>query len=661
MIIATAGHVDHGKTSLLKALTGVDADRLPEEKKRGLTIDLGFVYDDRISPGTVIGFVDVPGHERFIHNMLAGVTAIRAAMLVVAADDGPMPQTEEHLNILDLVGVKTGFVALTKTDRTDAARITEVREEIEVLLAGTGLEAAPIFPVSAIDGSGIEAVADHLRTLAETEAPTAHNGNFRLAIDRAFTVAGAGLVVTGLVNSGAVRVGETVVLSPGGRELRVRGLRAQDRPVDEAAQGDRCAINLAGRIAKEEIRRGDWIVAARAHGSTRRIDARIRVLRSEDRSFKHWTPAHIHLGTADVTGRVAILEGKEIAPGKSGLVQLVLDTGVNACGGDAFIVRDQSARRTIAGGRVVDPNSPRRGRARPERLAWLAALDTGDRAQALAEVLANAPGGAPLFALEAAWNLNDDEAKVLHAAADICCSGEEGAIGLSKAHRDALAASILSTLEAWHRAKPDTGGANELALMRALPVRCYRAVFEHVVAELVRDGEIRRAGPLLQRRGFEAGLTGTDEKQWTSIREVMEQAPDKPPTIWEISEELGMPQNAVARLLTRAARIGLVARVSDNRYMTPQTLSALAHVAEEGAGGEQNRRFSVAAYRDWSGMGRNLSIEILEFFDKVRFTRRVGNEREILRPADGVFGADEAEASAPQPKAADKNTWTPAD
>ena len=198
MIIATAGHVDHGKTALLKALTGVDADRLPEEKKRGLTIDLGFVYDDKIAPGTVIGFVDVPGHERFIHNMLAGVTAIRGAMLVVAADDGPMPQTREHLDILDLVGIETGFVALTKIDKVDAARIAEVMVEIEAMLADARLAGAPIFPVSSINGSGVDTIAGHLRALAESEVRRAPEGNFRLAVDRAFTVAGAGVAVTGL-------------------------------------------------------------------------------------------------------------------------------------------------------------------------------------------------------------------------------------------------------------------------------------------------------------------------------------------------------------------------------------------------------------------------------------------------------------------------------
>ena len=658
MIIATAGHVDHGKTSLIKALTGVDADRLPEEKKRGLTIDLGFVYDTKISPKTVIGFVDVPGHERFIHNMLAGVTAIGAALLVVAADDGPMPQTREHLDILDLVGVKAGFVALTKVDRVDAGRIAEVTAEITALLDGTGLAGASIFPVSATDGTGVDAIARHLKELAEAQERAPHRGNFRMAVDRAFTIAGAGLVVTGLVQAGMIRVGDAIILSPGGRELRVRGLRAQNQTVEQAVEGERCAINLAGRVRKEDIRRGDWIVAQRAHIRTRRLDAQIRVLGSEDHPLKHWTSAHVHLGTADVTGRIAILESKEIRVGNTGLVQLVLDTHVNASAGDAVIIRDQSARRTIGGGWIVDPFSPARGRARPTRLAWVKALCVPDRSQALDEILRNAPAGAPLHILEAAWNLTETEAQKLRNAADVCCVGEDEVFGLSLAHWNELAASILSALEAWHHDKPDAGGANDIALMRALPQRCPRAVFEHVVGGLIERGEIIRAGALLQRRGYEIKLTDPDEKQWHRVRSIMDAAENRPPTIWEISEALGVDQNQIGRLLARVAKVGLIARVSANRYMTIEMLRALAGVAEKGAQHLPSGQFSVAAYRDWSGMGRNLSIEILEFFDKLKFTRRVGNERQILKPAAGVFVAEIESPHRSDAEAPRINSWT---
>ena len=646
MIIATAGHVDHGKTSLIKALTGVDADRLPEEKKRGLTIDLGFVYDTAIAGGEVIGFVDVPGHERFIHNMLAGVTAIEAAMLIVAADDGPMPQTREHLEILNLVGVSRGFVALTKTDMVDEDHLLLAMEEVEEMLAGSSLEGAEIFPVSSTTGAGIPEIAAHLAALAGARQAAAPAGNFRLAVDRAFTVAGAGLVVTGMVHAGALTAGETVRVSPSGATARVRGLRAQDREAETARQGDRCAINLAG-LGKDDIRRGDWVVAEPAHVVSRRLDAKIRVLDTEARSLKHWTPAHVHVGTADVTGRIALLEGKAIEPGDEGLVQLVLDAPVAAGAGDAVIVRDQSARRTVGGGHIVDPFSPTRGRARPERLEWLKAIDLEDRKAALAAALDALPRGVPLHRLARIWNLTDAEAQDLFAAAAIQCRADGEWLGLNKAAFDDLCTDLLSALTDWHEAKPDSGGCNDAALLQRIDARPLRPLFDHAIAVLVQAGKVQRAGPLLHLPGHAARLTGVDDKLWQEARKIMHAAEDKPPTIFELAQELGQDKNKLARLLAQAAKVGLVQRVSANRYMTTATLLDLADVAEREAAKLPEGRFAVAAYRDWSGMGRNLSIEILEFFDKVGFTRRLGNERQIVKPAAAVFGAENPSTEGP--------------
>lgn len=530
--------------------------------------------------------------------------------------------------------------------------------EIAELLDGTNLAGAPIFPVSATDGSGVDAIARHLMSLSEAEKRAPPRGNFRMAVDRAFTIAGAGLVVTGLVQAGTVRVGDGVMLSPNGRALRVRALRAQDRTVDQAVEGDRCAINLAGRVRKEDIRRGDWIVAQRGHARTRRLDAQIRVLGTEYHALKHWTSVHVHLGTADITGRIAILESKEIGVGNTGLVQLVLETPINASAGNAVIIRDQSARRTIGGGRIVDPISPARGRARPERLAWVRALCAPNRSRALEEVLLNAPGGAPLHVLETAWNLTETEAQKLRDAVDVCCVGDGEIVGLTQPHWDALAAAVVSAMEAWHRDKPDAVGVNDTALMRLLPLRCRRAAFEHVVAGLIERGEIVRTGAVLQRHGHQGKLTDFDEKQWRRIRSIMDETESRPPTISGISEELGAKQNQIGQLLARAAKVGLVTRISADRYLTIDSLRALAGVAEKGARDLPSGRFTVAAYRDWSGMGRNLSVEILEFFDKLNFTRRIGNEREILKPAAIVFGVEIEDPQQPDGETARTNGWT---
>jgi selenocysteine-specific elongation factor len=280
VIVATAGHVDHGKTSLVRSLTGVDTDRLEEEKRRGMSIELGFAYADLGAVGAPpVGFVDVPGHERFVRNMLAGVAAIDFALLVIAADDGPMPQTREHLAILQLLGVSQGAVALTKIDRVDAARRMEVEHEIAALLVPTALAGAPIFPLVATTGEGVPALRQHLAAVGEAIARRSGAGNFRLAVDRAFSIAGAGVVVTGAVFSGTARVGDSLVVSPQGTAVRLRGIHAQNRPAEMARAGDRCALNLAGAELKlEDLARGDWIVAVRAHAPTRRFDARLQVL-----------------------------------------------------------------------------------------------------------------------------------------------------------------------------------------------------------------------------------------------------------------------------------------------------------------------------------------------------------------------------------------------
>ena len=375
MIVATAGHVDHGKTALVRALTGVDTDRLPEEKQRGLTIDLGFAYHP-LDGGQVLGFVDVPGHERFVRNMLAGVGSVDLALVVVAADDGVMPQTREHAAILDLLGVTGCIAVVSKVDKVDAARAAEVGAEIESLLSATGMGGAEVHRVSALSGAGMDALAAALRQRALGLAARAANGRFRLCIDRVFTLKGAGLVVTGTVHAGTAHTGERLVVTPGGHEARIRGIHAQDRPAERARAGERCALNLSGRgLGPGTIARGDWVVDRAMHAPGDRIDVRLRVLPAETRALRHWTPVHVHLAASHSTARVAVLGAGGIAPGEDGRVQVVLDRPLHALAGDRIVIRDQSATRTMGGGTVIDPFSPKRGRARPARLAWLDAIE----------------------------------------------------------------------------------------------------------------------------------------------------------------------------------------------------------------------------------------------------------------------------------------------
>ncbi|MDP4594815.1 MAG: selenocysteine-specific translation elongation factor, partial [Beijerinckiaceae bacterium] len=364
MIIATAGHIDHGKTSLVKILSGVDTDRLPEEKKRGLSIDLGFAYA-AAGEGT-LGFVDVPGHEKFVRNMIAGVSGIDRALLVVAADDGVMPQTREHLAILDLLGISQGVVALTKIDRTGTDQIAAVAAQIEELLAETELAGAPIFPISNVTGEGIEALRTYLLDEA-ANVQTAHvSGAFRMSVDRSFIIEGAGIVATGLVLAGEIAINDRVLISPSGLEVRVRSIHAQNKKTDKGRAGERCALNIsAPRLTLADITRGDWLLDASLHAPVTRFDARIRLLPSEDKPLKHWTPVHLHIGAADVPARVAILQSGtqagSLEPGGDGFVQIVLQQNGSVLHGDHFVLRDQSALRTIAGGTVIDPFAPDRG------------------------------------------------------------------------------------------------------------------------------------------------------------------------------------------------------------------------------------------------------------------------------------------------------------
>jgi len=638
MIVATAGHVDHGKTLLVKALTGVDADRLPEEKRRGLTIDLGFAFLPDDTAGT-IGFIDVPGHERFVHNMLCGVASIDAALFVVAADDGTMPQTVEHLAILDLLDVRHGLVALTKIDRVPAERVEAVRAEIERLLLPTTLAGAAIVPVSAVTGEGIGRLAARLRDIAAMLPRRATEGNFRLAVDRAFTVTGAGLVVTGTVFSGEISSGDSVRVLAAGASGRARTIHAQNALAPGGRAGERCAINLAGTGLKHDgILRGDWIVRGPVPDPSMRIDTRIRVLASEAHPLRHWTPVHVHLGASSVTGRIATLEAKEIAPGIAGLAQLVLERPIGAVHGDHLILRDQSARRTIAGGRVIDVYPPPRGRAKPERLEALRGMESADPARALAALLERSTKGLDLGRFAACRNLSEGESKRLFEAVPMKrVESPTQHLGFTAALWERLRTAALESVIAWHRRAPDSAGPPEDRLLegKGLP----RDVVVAIANELVREGALARSGSQVRLPGHRSDFAPADAALWDRIVEVLESEEARPPTVVEVAARVGAAPKSVHALLDRAAMRGLALRVSQTRFFLPRTVIRLAAIVEGLAKTGTPSRVTAAAFRDRSELGRNLSIEVLEFFDRVRFTRRVGDARIVLRPAEEAFSA----------------------
>jgi selenocysteine-specific elongation factor len=443
MIIGTAGHIDHGKTTLVKALTGVDCDRLKEEKARGITVDLGYAYT------TTLGFIDVPGHEKLVHNMLAGATGIDFALLVIAADDGPMPQTREHLEIVELLGIRRGAVALTKIDNVSVDRVETAKIEIEALLADTALSGMPVFPVAAVSGEGIVELRTHLENAAAAIGEREAVGAFRLAVDRCFTLSGVGTVVTGTAFAGSVRVGDQLLLSPTGKLVRVRSLRVQDAPAEVGHAGQRIALALAG-VEKAEVERGMWVVAPALHQPLRRFDAKLRVLSGQP-ALKHWTQVHLHLGAIDVPARVALLGASEIPPGGENWAQIQVDRDIGALAGDRFILRDAAARHTIAGGCVLDITPPTRRKSSPERLSMLAALADPDPAVALALAAQQQPAGVDLAAYALNRNL---DAAVMSALCARLALRVVGDTAFAPAGWQALGERLLAALANEHERAP---------------------------------------------------------------------------------------------------------------------------------------------------------------------------------------------------------------
>jgi|TARA_Y100000310_G_scaffold295300_1_gene326515 selenocysteine-specific elongation factor len=637
MIIATAGHVDHGKTLLVKALTGIDTDRLEDEKQRGLTIDLGFAYHP-FDEASTLGFVDVPGHIKFINNMLAGVSGIDCALLVIAADDGPMPQTLEHLAILNLLGVSKAAVALSKIDRVSTEQVEQASNDVKKLLADTNLRDSPIFPLSGLTGEGVDALKEHLHLVAQEFQPIQRKGYFRLAIDRCFTIKGAGLVVTGSVFSGSVSVGDELTISPQGIAVRVRGIHAQNRKTDTGRYGERCAINItASSLSKDQIHRGNWLLDAPLHAPTDRIDARMLLLAAENKPLKHWTPVHLHTAASHVTGRIALLEESVLAPGDSGLVQLVLDEQIGLCRGDRLIVRNQSATRTIGGGTVVDPFSPKRGRAKESRIEHLRQMESPTPESAAASLMELYPQGFNLTNFLRAWNLPETEQRHLFDELEITqvqlnSEGRSHRLGISKHHWNGLKEDVSAALQTWHGSHPQELGAGEKQLRQTLKPVPPTEVFALVTSQLLAARQILKTGSALHLAGHSASLTPQESELWNKISPLLKKAGLKPPVVHELAATLRVPTRQAEQFLNRAVQLGLLTRVVKNRYFLPDTVRELARRAELLAAEVPDHQFSASEYRDKTGIGRNLAIEVLEYFDRAGFTQRLGDKRRLLKP-----------------------------
>ena len=654
MIVATAGHIDHGKTLLVKTLTGVDTDRLPEEKARGISIDLGFAYL-RTPGGPTIGFVDVPGHERFVRNMLAGVCGIDFVLFVVAADDGVMPQTIEHLHIVELLSVKRGIAVITKIDRVSPARVEEVAASVRALLAPTGLAAIDILPVSALSGAGMALLRTALEAASGTQARESQQGRrFRYAIDRVFSVAGSGTVVTGTVFNGAVAAGDKLLLAPAGIDVRVRGVQKDGKSAAGATAGERCALNLTG-VDVDHVVRGDWVVDPALHAPTQRIDVRLRLLGSEKRPLAHWTPVHLHLGAGDVLARVSIRRGGSIRPGESAVVQVVTEKPVSALSGDRFIVRDQSALRTLGGGVVIDPAAQRQRRSAEVRAAQLAALEAGDPARVLRELQACSPAGVDLDWFARIFNLDERTLASLIEAEQLVVTGKAPRIGLPRPAIDATSASILQVLKKFHADSPQAPGIEVAALRKQCAPQLGAATFAAILRSLTDRKQIEATGSVARLPRHVATDNPADDKLWRTLQPILHDAGYGGLTIAELAAAASAKEPQLKDFLHRKARTGEVVRATDARFYLRGTLAAFAAIATEVAKGLPEGKFTAAQVRDRTDIGRGRAIEILECLDRLGITRSIGDLRILAKDYAGLLGDPvPPPAGKPAPKPAAK-------
>jgi selenocysteine-specific elongation factor len=543
-----------------------------------------------------------------------------------------MPQTREHLEIIDLLGLGRGAVALTKCDLADADRLAEVEAQIAGLLHGTSLAGSPVLPVSSVTGAGLDALRAHLAAQAAATQQRDGRGRFRLAVDRAFVLKGTGVVVTGTAHSGTVAIDDRLVLSPRGLEVRVRGIHAQNTATERGAAGERCALNLTGaKLDKELVNRGDWLVAPGLHSPTDRLDVELRVARHAGRPLQHWTPVHVHLGAARITGRVAVLEGDALAPGATGLAQLVLDSPTVALRGDRVILRDQSARQTLGGGRVLDDSPPTRGRRSAQRIAVLRALGREDPLEALVELVELVPGGVDLARYVRLWNLDDAAAARLHGQPTLIeVPGPSGPVAFAPRRWASLQSRLLEALAAEHEQHPERLGPDRERLRRLTDPSLPRPVFAALLDALIAGGQVAVHGALLHLPSHSVKLTIPDQKLWNDdVLPILRAHPYNPPRVRDVARRLGLEEDRVRRLCKTLVAQGELFLVAHDHYFPRESVAELAAILRDLNDGDGEAR--AANFRDRIGTGRKVAIQILEFFDRIGVSRRIGDSHKVFQ------------------------------
>jgi len=619
-VIGTAGHVDHGKSTLVKALTDIDPDRLPEEKEREMTVDLGFAWMT-LPSGREVSIVDVPGHERLIKNMLAGVGAIDLALLIVAADESVMQQTREHLAILDILQIRRGLVVITKTDLVDEELVELVKAEVEDVVAGTSFEGCQMVGVSAYTGAGMDELKATIDEILDQTGARRDLGRPRLPVDRCFSISGFGTVVTGTLIDGMFAVGQEVELSPSGMRGRIRGLQSHKERVDRSEPGVRLAVNLSG-VARSDIERGEVVTLPGWLPSTRRLDAHIRMVRDAPHPLRHNAGVTFHLFTSETTARVRLLDADRLAPGEDGWIQILLDDAIPMVKGDYFVLR--SAEDTLGGGQVVDPNPRRRHRRfSPDTIEQLMMLDQGTGEDVIYSV-ADQSGPCDLRTLSQRSNLSSEEAVEralqLAGAGDLVILGnldsENDAVVYSSQGWDTFKSRVAVELQTYHNSYPLRRGAPTQEIRSRTGLA--QGVYLKALARLVEEGSVVDEGQLVRLPDHQATLSPEMEERAGDYVRSLEREPYSPPT-----ENHPEPE-----LLGYLIDEGQVVRVNDSVIFAASAYRELtdrivAHLNENGS-------ITVADVRTMFDTSRKYSLPLLEHMDQQRITRRVGDER-VLR------------------------------
>lgn len=619
MIVATAGHVDHGKTALIKALSGFDTTHLPEERKRGMTIDLGFATL-ALGSGNFIEFIDVPGHERFLRNMMAGVFGIDFVLLVIAADDGIMPQTREHLEIIDLLGVSSGAVVITKIDRVPISQVSAVAKSVEELLSPTNLAQVPIFPVASLENRGVSALRDHLVASVTRSGPSRRGADFRMPVDRCFTIEGAGLVLTGTVAAGRVTSAEQLLLTPGMHSVRIRGLHRHGTSVQSCGVGERSALNIVSTVDKKAIGRGGWLVAPRVASVSTNLDVRLKVVPLA--SVRDNARVHFYHGAGCFPARAIVLQSERDG---TALAQLTLSEPVHALARDSFVLRDAADTRTLAGGVVLDPYAPTRGKRTSERIALLNAVDQHDATVAFHALLAVAAEGIEVEQFSRAWNLSTLETESLWQSDYIVKSDSRA---FCKYRWDHIHNELCAIVDLWHKHRPYSLGPLCTNVAHT-QIKADRTLRQAVLSELIRNGHLVREGDRVRRPLHVATFRLSEKVIWERIAPLL-QPPVGPMPVHDIAGTLRLQVSVVRRVLEISQRARLAVRISTNRYLPTALYERMVALAQTLADESTDGLFDAAAYRDRISLGRKVAVELLEHFDSVGFTNRSGNLRRII-------------------------------